>query len=466
MLKSKYNSLVKNIGLFTIGSFGSKIVSFLMVPLYTAVLSTSDYGTVDLVSSTAQLLMPILILSIQDATLRFSMDSKYKKSDVMSTTVNVILKGSFVLVIGILIVRISGIFSLDSSYYIFLILLFIFGSLNNCFNLYLKAKNNASIIVVSGILSTFITCVSNIVLLVVFTMGVNGYMVSNVVGLLLSVIYQLFIGKIYKDIHLKNYNNLSKIMIRYSIPLISNSIAWWVTYTSDRYILTYICGVAINGIYSVAYKIPTILTTFQSIFYNAWSISAISEYDKNDTDGFIGNNYTLYSCVSILICSILLLLNISLATILYSGEYFVAWQSVPFLLVGTVLNGIAQFEGCLFAATKKTKAVSQTTVIGALLNIVCNFIFIYFWGAVGAAFSTMLGYGTTWILRTIYLRRFIDMKVNWTKHAILIASIIVQAVLATFNVLNVLQVLIFIVILLLHKEYIRRLFKSGIIKIK
>lgn len=79
MLKSKYNSLVKNIGLFTIGSFGSKIVSFLMVPLYTAVLSTSDYGTVDLVSSTAQLLMPILILSIQDATLRFSMDSKYKK---------------------------------------------------------------------------------------------------------------------------------------------------------------------------------------------------------------------------------------------------------------------------------------------------------------------------------------------------------------------------------------------------
>lgn len=117
-------------------------------------------------------------------------------------------------------------------------------------------------------------------------------------------------------------------------------------------------------------------------------------------------------------------------------------------------------------SNEKTKAVSQTTVIGALLNIVCNFIFIYFWGAVGAAFSTMLGYGTTWILRTIYLRRFIDMKVNWTKHAILIASIIVQAVLATFNVLNVLQVLIFIVILLLHKEYIRRLFKSGIIKIK
>ena len=95
-MQKKNKSLLKNIGLFTIGSFGSRILSFLLVPLYTAVLATSEYGTVDLVTSTASLLTPILMLSIFDATLRFGMDPEYKQEDVLSTTLNIALKGTIV----------------------------------------------------------------------------------------------------------------------------------------------------------------------------------------------------------------------------------------------------------------------------------------------------------------------------------------------------------------------------------
>lgn len=91
-MNKKNKSLIKNIGLFTIGSFGSKILSFLLVPLYTAVLTTTEYGSVDLITSTASLLTPILLLSIFDATLRFGMDSNYKKEDVLSTSINVASK--------------------------------------------------------------------------------------------------------------------------------------------------------------------------------------------------------------------------------------------------------------------------------------------------------------------------------------------------------------------------------------
>ena len=63
-MNKKNKSLIKNIGLFTIGSFGSKILSFLLVPLYTAVLTTTEYGSVDLITSTASLLTPILLLSM------------------------------------------------------------------------------------------------------------------------------------------------------------------------------------------------------------------------------------------------------------------------------------------------------------------------------------------------------------------------------------------------------------------
>jgi len=455
-MKKKYNLLVKNIGLFTIGSFGSKLVSFFMVPLYTAILRTSDYGTVDLIYSTISMLTPILLLSIQDATLRFGMDPQYQKEDVISTTFGVIFKGSLILLLGLVLTRVFGMVSLSNTYYFFFFFTFVIGAMNNCLSLYLKAKNEASIIAVSGILCTVFTCLGNFLLLVVFKLGIDGYMLANAIGLGVQFLYQFLVGKTYKDIHFRNYNNISKPMIKYSTPLISNSIAWWVNNASDRYILTWISGVAVNGIYSISYKIPTILTMFQSIFYNAWSISAISEFDKEDLDGFIGHNYRLYSFVSIGVCSVLLLFNIPLAGLLYSGEYFQAWKCVPFLLVGTVFNGISQFEGALFAAVKKTKKVSITTVTGAVMNTILNLVMIPYFGAVGAAFSTMLGYLVMWVLRTIFVREFICMKVDWAKHGLAIGCLIVQAVLTTCNVFLPVQVLLVAVILLLHSNEMYR----------
>lgn len=81
--KSKYKELSLNTLLFTISSFGSKLISFLLVPLYTYTLSTQDYGTVDLLNTTIQLLIPFLTVNIQDAVLRFSLDSDYEKDEVI-----------------------------------------------------------------------------------------------------------------------------------------------------------------------------------------------------------------------------------------------------------------------------------------------------------------------------------------------------------------------------------------------
>lgn len=450
----KSKSLIKNIGLFTIGSFGSKILSFLLVPLYTAVLSTSEYGSVDLISSTASLLTPILLLSIFDATLRFGMDPEYKKEDVLSTSINIAIKGSLILVVGVIVVSITHIINISEIYLIFLCVYFVMGALSQILNLYLRAKNQASVIAVSGILCTLVTCISNIVLLLVFKWGIIGYMISNTIGVLIQNLYQLFVGKVYKDIKLIGYNDLSRPMIKYSSPLIANSISWWVNNASDRYILTFLRGVAENGIYSVSYKVPTILSMFQGIFYNAWSISAISEFDENDSDGFIGNNYSIYSFISLLVCSGLLIINIPLAEFLYRGDYFVAWKCVPFLLMGTVFSGISQFEGSLFAATRNTKTVAKTTVIGAVVNTICNFIFIYFVGAIGAALATLLGYLTTWALRTIYLQSFIKMKVNWLVHFVSIIIVIAQSILATLGASSFLEMALFIMLLLLNRKLI------------
>ena len=282
--KRKYRDLSKNTILFTINSFGSKLISFLLVPLYTYVLSTNDYGTADLITSTVQLLVPVLTLNIQDAVLRFSLDKEYDKRAVISVGIKHNFIGLILLLFGIIAVRGLRVLSLDNIYIYFLIMSFILNGLHNSFSMYLKANDKVYVLVISGIINTLITCVLNILLLVTFKNGITGYLIANVAGIFIAVCIMLICGGIYKEFRFKTEKKLSQAMIGYALPLVMNSVAWWINNASDKYILTFFCGIAVNGIFSVAYKIPTILSTIQGVFYNSWSVSAITEFDENDSD--------------------------------------------------------------------------------------------------------------------------------------------------------------------------------------
>lgn len=465
---SKYGTLSKNTILFTINSFGSKIITFLLVPLYTHVLSTSDYGTADLMTSTAQLLIPLLTLNIQDAVLRFSLDKSKDPKKVISAGIKINSIAMAVLALTLLLLLAFDVLKFDKEYIFFLFLSFAFGGIQNSLQMYLKAIDNVKVLVYSGIASTLFSCVSNLLLLLVFKIGVLGYLISNLVGHFVAIVIMFFFGKIRNEICLEANTQLIKEMLIYSAPLAINSVAWWFNTASDKYIVTFFCGVAVNGIYSVAYKIPTILSTLQTIFYNAWSVSAITEFDKDDKDGFIGNIYSLYACMSTIGCSVVLLLNKVLAKIMYANDFYEAWVCVPFLLLGVTFNGIALFEGCLFTAVKKTKMVSKATLIGAIANTIANFVLIPFIGSVGAAFATMLGYFTVWLVRTISLRNIIKMKVNWTKQAACIVVVAIQVFLALNQNIITLSLQFGCLLLLVSLQYksINKVIKKVLVKVK
>lgn len=450
--RSKYKDLSKNTLLFSISGFGSKLISFLLVPLYTYSLSTADYGTVDLIVTTVQLLIPVLTLNIQDAILRFSLDKEYDKSDIMGAGVKVVFISSVILSFALFVLYKTKIIHLQNEYLQFLFWSYLLGSLNNCFSMYLKACDRINVLMISGLMNTFVICILNVIFLLKMKIGVMGYLYANVFGMLTSVIIMLFAGKIYKDIHFKIDNKILKHMSIYSLPLVVNSLAWWMNNAGDRYILTYFAGMSVNGVYSVSYKIPTILSTIQMIFYNAWSVSAIKEFDKNDEDGFIGNVYTMYSFLSCFVCSIIMLGNIFIARMLYAKEFFEAWQYVPFLLVGTVFNGIALFEGCLFTAVKRTGDVSKTTVMGAVINMFLNIILIPKWGATGAAFATMVGYFSVWAVRTFQLGKFIKMKVDWIRQFISLIIIFLQSIIAWSSSKFIYQVPLMVLFVFLQRR--------------
>lgn len=471
MNMGKYKELSLNTVLFAVSSFGSKLISFLLLPLYTSVLSTADYGTVDLMNSTVSLLVPILTLNVQDAVLRFALGKEESTDKILTVGLRTVAAGASILLVGEAVLSLSGLWTIDNSYLVFLFTMFLLTSLGNVLTMYVKAQNQVKSLVVSGIGSTLVTCMLAVFLLVVADAGVLGYMAAMAAGNLFAVIFLFLTGGVtFHTIRGGIPKGLTGAMLAYSAPLIANGLAWWVNDVSDRYVVTFICGAAANGVYAVAFKIPTILSTLQSIFYNAWSISAIKEFDPVDGDGFLGKMYTLYSCAMSLGCSIILLLDVPLAHLLYTNEFFEAWRYVPFLLVGVFLNGLALFEGCIFGAAKRTKEVSVTTVIGAVVSIVSSVALTFVLGPIGAAIATLLGYLVTWGIRTVIMvRRVAVIRVSWTTEIINVVMLIVQALLAVQEGMQLAQVLIFVLLCFIqHKRLVyilsflqQKLFRAG-----
>ena len=113
---------------------------------------------------------------------------------------------------------------------------------------------------------------------------------------------------------------LMRDMLKFSIPTIPTVIAWWVSTSADKYIIIAYLGIVSSGIYSVAYKIPSLLTLFTSIFTSAWTISVIDGVDDEDNAEFQSTVYNCFNIMNVFACAILILLSQGLAKVLFSNS--------------------------------------------------------------------------------------------------------------------------------------------------
>ena len=457
--KRKIQNLTKNTVLFMISNFSTKIISFLLVPLYTYVFSTSEYGTVDLMTTVVQLLIPVLTLNIQEAILRYGLDTNYNSSEVVQNGFRII--GWSSLLLGVTEILLFLLFSdeISCNYLLFLFFSYLFGSTYNVLSMHLKAVGKVKELAICGILNAFVTCTMNVLFLAIFHFGINGYMIANVAGVFTATLGMFVLGNLLSDLRsLKNiqHKGLLTSMLAYSMPLIAGTLGWWLNSANDRFILFLFCGAAVNGLYAAAYKIPAVLAVLQDIFYNAWSVSAIEEFDKNDSDGFIGNVYMTYSAMSVLACSLIMMSNVFLVKFLYSESFFESWKYAPLLLTGTVFSGLVRFLGCFYLAVKRTKTAALTNLLGALINIGLNFILIPILGIYGASVTTLLGYVSLWFIRVQSLRSIITMRVNWKHEGICYTILLIQCIIATVFENFIFQIPFFVCIILLYIRLIRK----------
>ena len=433
--ENKYGYLAKNSLLFTISSFGSKLLAFFLVPLYTHILSTSDYGIVDIVTTTAGLLGFLVTINIGDAVLRFTLDNGSDKEGIFRYGLITITKGGAILSSVVLLCYLLKIIKWPDYCYIFLVLVLMSSAYNTLFQDYLRGVDKIKQVAISGMVSSFISITANIFFLVVLNTGIIGCLISAVLGQAVSTVYCVFqCGNINKIIQGENCaDHVKREMIKYSLPLVFNGIAWWVNASLDKYFIVGLYGTDVNGIYAIASKIPTILTTITGIFAEAWTLSAVREFNKEGGPAFFSKLFNLYNTLLVIICSLLILFNVPFARILFAKDFFEAWSYSSILLVSVVFNSLAAFVGGVFSAVKDSRIFAISTITAALVNAVLNAILIPLYGALGAAIATACSFFTIFIIRFINSRKYISWSVNILKTISIYAILIVQVILEHLN---------------------------------
>lgn len=412
-MNSKSKKLFNNTVLFLIGNIGSKFIQFILVPLYTYTLTTAQYGVTELIFTTVNFLIPIFSIQVSDGFLRFGLDKKKNKDDVTKMALTVIFFGSLA---SILFIPVFNISSILSKWLFFFLVILNLRMYRDIFAIRLKILEYNKLYALDSIIYTLVLCISSVIFLVPLRMGIYGYFLSYIVANICSIIFILITSKFsIKILKRKNNTRMLKELILYSLPMIVNSISWWITNASDRYMIEWFMTNSDIGLYSVATKLPTIITSFTGVFNQAWLISSVIEYENEKEKKFYSETFRKFYGLSFLACCFFIMIVKPFMAIYVSNEYYVAWKYAPILIASAISSGIASFMVGIYYACMKNISITITTVIGGIFNIILNLILIPKIGVLGAAIATYISWTIIAFIRMIDIKRIFYFKVNYSR---------------------------------------------------
>ena len=459
---NRYKQLIKNIGLLTIGNFASKLLSFILVPLYTSVLSTQEYGTFDIISTTVTLLLPILSVNIVEAVLRFPIDRQNDDgyvADVYSVGVRYSIIGCIFLVFFLLINHVFSVFDILVQYENYMLLLYIVLAFNQLLVSFARAIDRIKDVTIAGVITSAVMICLNLLFLLKFKLGLEGYFWAVIISNGIADLYYVIRLKVVSYTKLKlTEKTISRSMLVYSFPMIFNTVGWWINNASDRYIVTWLCGISVNGIYSVSYKIPSILNVFHSIFMQAWIISAVQEYKNENNELFFRNVYNTYGGLMAVLCFSIIVFTKPISALLFQKEFFQAWYYIPFLLIAVLFGTLSGGLGGVFSAEKASNMFAISTCIGAGVNFILNILLVKPMGPLGAALATMLSAYIVLVFRIRHAKRYIDLKLHLFRdhvvYILLVAQSMMVMMLKTSVLYFIISAMFLAVLVLLYKNEI------------
>ena len=466
---SRERELVKNTAIIAIGKISAQIVSFILLPVYTALLTTSDYGIVDLLNTYVSLLVPVVTLQMEQALFRYLLkyrnDAKEKTRLISSACVSICIQ---LCIFGGLYLSIA--FLIDSSYKVYLVANIVAYAITSVFMQIARGLGDNIGYAMGSFIMAAGTLTFNIIFVIGLKKGAAGMLLANLAAHILCAVVLFFREGIWKYFKISSASiKVLKELLSYSVPLIFNTISWWIFNVSDRTIITLIMGISANGIYSVANKFSGLYITFYNVFNLSWTESVALHINDEDASEYLSQImetiFRLFSSITIGIIACMPVVFPIMINSKFSDAYF----QIPILMTASLFFTVSGLYGAIYIARMKTKDVAKTSMIAAVINVLINLLFIKRIGIYAASISTAAAYGFLMLFRIIGIRKY--MRISVSKKVVL-STIIMLIVVYVGYYINRFSITVFLIglaviyAILLNRKFLMKLIRYRKINLK
>lgn len=409
---NKKSELAKNTLIILMGKICTQFISFFLLPLYTSVLISSEFGLVDLVTTYVGLMIPIITLQLESALFRYLVDTRNNEDEKKKIISNIFISVTLLIIICMVIFFvISRFIQISYKYYLCGIII-----VTTFLGLLLQTARGFGDNIgysVASVISGVLTIIFNIVFLIVFKLGPKGMFLSMGLANLLSGIYIAIRVKIYKYID-SNYLDRDKIktLLKYSMPLIPNGIIWWIINVSDRTIISIFLGNSANGLYAISNKFSSVFISIYNIFNTSWTESASLHINSDDRDEFFSSTISSMFKLFSSICVGIIAYMPFIFPVMINSQYAEAYNYIPILMISTLFNVIVGLISVVYVAKKLTKEIAKTSFWSGVINITSNLLMIKFIGIYSAALSTLFSFMTMAIYRYIDVQKYVKVRLD------------------------------------------------------
>lgn len=405
--QSRSKKFVKDLGIYAIGNLGSKLITFLLIPLYTfAITDPADFGYYDICLTVVFCFGPIVGLQLGDGGFRFLLETKDHgtKSQIITFITRSVLTNSLI----VIALGVAAGMLFDIRY---LSLIIMFGLAQTYFDITLQLVRGLSrtkIFMAAGICNALIIAVLSVFFLICFDTGIKGIFYANISARIITIIFIQLKTRLFSSFITRRHidKNISGELLRYSLPLLPAIMIWWILSSNNVFFIRHFLGLQENGIYAVLAKFSGILYILSLIFYQTWQQNAIEQYNSDDRDTFftgIFNNYVYLLCVLVIFFSFGLRLNYGW---LVGPDY---QESSRYLFINSVyiaVYALALFYELGYQCAKKTSRILPSFILITVIGLTLNFILIPRLHLYGVIISNIITYAVLLVYRIIDTRKY------------------------------------------------------------
>jgi len=395
---TKIKRLAKDSFIYSIGGLTGQFLGIFLVPIYTRIFSSNQYGIIDLISTVTAFITLFLVLGTDSAVARFYIDSDDDRDKKLTASTALYFKLlSVPLVILVLILyshELSLLIFKDESYSKYLIIALLSIPFAMCHSFFLYMLRWMFQTVRYAVLSVGLVLASaslTIYLVVFLGKGIIGIYWAN---LITYAIFSLIGFWLTRENYTLTFSfERLKELLAFGIPLVPAAIAFYLMTYSDRYFLIYFTDLKEVGLYSIGNKVASLLGLVTMGFAMAWGPLVYDTYREEDSKRTYSKVFDYFSIATAFIVLILSVFSRELLTIFTTEEYIAAYIVVPFLVTSLAVYTAGDYILAIgLGIAKKTIHRGRIGVIAAVVNIFLNSLLIPFYGMVGAAIATLISF--------------------------------------------------------------------------